>query len=115
MPPARVSLPVLREFELMVLLAVLTLGDQAYALAVGDAIEQRTGRKASRSAVQVTLERLEDKGLVTSHYSDPTPVRGGRSKRLFVAKPLAIAATREALDRIEAMSTGLESVLKPRS
>ena len=41
-------------------------------------IEQRTGRSASRTAVLVTLERLEDKGLVTSHYGDPTPVRGNR-------------------------------------
>ena len=109
MPP-----PVLREFELMVLLAVLSLGDEAYPMAIGDAIEQRTGRKASRAAVQITLERLEDKSLVTSYFTDPTPVRGGRSKRLFVPRPLAISAARDAVSRVEAMAAGLDPILKPR-
>ncbi len=107
--------PGLGEFELMVLLAVLSLGAEAYALAIGDAIETRTGRKASRAAVQVTLERLEDKGLLTSHFSDPKPVRGGRSRRLFLAKPLAVAAARQAVDRVSSMAAGLDPLLKPKS
>jgi DNA-binding PadR family transcriptional regulator len=110
----RIKPPVLREFELMVLLAVLKLGDQASPLAIGDAIESRTQRKASRPAVLITLERLEDKGLLTSRYGDPTPVRGGRAKRHFYPKPLAVAAVRESLGRIGAMTEGLEAVLKPR-
>lgn len=114
MTPRPATPPVLREFELMVLLAVLSLGDDAYPMAIGDAIEQRTGRKASRAAVQITLERLEDKALLTSHFTDPTPVRGGRSKRLFLPRPLAITAVRDAVSRIEAMTAGLDPLLKPR-
>jgi PadR family transcriptional regulator, regulatory protein PadR len=103
--------PVLTEFELLVLLAVLGLQDAAYPLAIGDAIETKTKRKASRGAVLITLERLEDKGLVTSWYGDPTPVRGGRAKRFFRPKPGAIQAVRASLGRIETMTEGLEALL----
>lgn len=110
MPPRA---PVLREFELLVLLAVFSLGESAYPLAIGDAIEARTRRKASRGAVLITLERLEDKGLLTSRYGDPTPVRGGKAKRLFYPKPAAIRAVKDSLGRIASMTEGLESLLKP--
>ena len=104
----------LGEFELLVLLATLALGDGAYPVAIAADIESRTGRKASRTAVLVTLERLEDKGLLTSRYGDPTPVRGGRAKRYFRARPDAIKAVRQSLARIQTMTAGLESVLKLR-
>jgi PadR family transcriptional regulator PadR len=104
--------PVLGEFELLVLLAVFKLGDGAYPLAVATEIEQTTRRKASRPAVLITLGRLEDKGLLSSRYGEPSPVRGGRSKRLFLARPLAFRAARQALTRIHAMARGLESVLE---
>lgn len=110
----RKPVPVLTEFELLVMLAVLQLGDAAYPLAIGDAIETKTGRKAARGAVLVALERLEHKGLLTSAYGDPTPVRGGRAKRLFRPRPAAIRAVRASLDRIDTLATGLESVLKPQ-
>jgi DNA-binding PadR family transcriptional regulator len=102
----------LGEFELLVLLSTLALGDGAYPVSVARDIETRTGRKASRTAVLVTLERLEDKGLLTSRYGDPTPVRGGRPKRYFRIKPQALHAVRQALTRIQTMTAGLESVLK---
>jgi DNA-binding PadR family transcriptional regulator len=110
---ARKPAPVLTEFELLVVLAVLGLGDAAYPLAIGDAIQKKTGRKAARGAVLITLERLEDKGLLTSWYGDPTPVRGGRAKRFFRPKPAAIRAVRASLDRIDTLAAGLESVLRP--
>lgn len=72
MPPTAVAS--LGEFELLVLLATLSLGDAAYPVSIAADIESRTGRKASRTAVLVTLERLEDKGLLTSRYGDPTRV-----------------------------------------
>ena len=110
----RSAVPVLAEFELLVLLAVLTLEDHAYPPAIAREITERTGRDASRPSVQVTLERLEEKGLLTSWYGDPTPVRGGRSKRFFRPRPLALAAIRQALSRIEALTAGLAPLLKPR-
>ena len=108
-PPIAASLG---EFELLVLLATLSLGEAAYPVSIAADIESRTGRKASRTAVLVTLERLEDKGLLTSRYGDPTPVRGGRAKRFFRPRPAAIQAVRQSLSRIKTMTAGLETLLK---
>jgi DNA-binding PadR family transcriptional regulator len=104
----------LGEFELLVLLATLGLGDEAYPFAIARDIETRIGRKASRGAVLITLERLEDKELVRSRYGDPTPERGGRSKRFFRLKPRGVQAVRDALGRFETMAAGLKGVLKAR-
>jgi PadR family transcriptional regulator PadR len=102
----------LGEFELLVILSTIALGDAAYPVSIAADIEARTGRKANRTTVLITLERLEDKDLVTSRYGDPTPERGGRAKRFFSAKPRGIEAVRQSLERIQTMSEGLASVLK---
>jgi PadR family transcriptional regulator PadR len=104
----------LREFELVVLLAVMGLGDEAYPLSVRDAIAARTSRTASRAAVFITLERLEDKGFVASRFGDPTPVRGGRAKRFFRVTPRGLAAVRQSIDDVQSMAAGLQRVLRPR-
>lgn len=101
------------EFELLVLLATMNLGDEAYPVAIARHIET-TGRKASRAAVLITLERLEDKDLVRSRYGDPTPERGGRPKRFFQVNARGVASIRASLDRIEALSANLFGVLKSR-
>jgi DNA-binding PadR family transcriptional regulator len=106
--------PTLGEFELLVMLAVLQLGDEAYPVAIADQINSSTKRHASRPAVLITLNRLEDKGLLSSRYGDPTPVRGGRSKRFFLPKPLGVQAAKQALERIRAMAAGLDFVVQPK-
>ena len=111
---ARGTAPALGEFELLVLLAALNLGDAGYPVSIAADIERRTGRKTSRAAVLITLERLEDKGMLTSWYGEPTPVRGGRAKRHFAVKPLGVRAVRQAVAHVEAMTAGLDYVLKPR-
>ena len=112
MLPARTS--PLGEFELLVLLAAMSLRDTAYPVSIANEIEARTGRKASRTSVLITLERLEDKDLVTSRYGDATPQRGGRPKRFFKPNARGVQAVREAVARIETMTQGLASVLRPR-
>ena len=109
--PSPTSTP-LHEFELVVLLAVLGLGDAAYPVSVRDAIEERTERNVSRAAVFITLERLERKGFVLSRYGDPTPVRGGRAKRFFRATPRGIVAAKDALRLMQSMTAGLDEVLE---
>jgi PadR family transcriptional regulator PadR len=69
----------LGEFEQLVLLALLRLGDSPYAVPVREEICRRTGRAVSLGAVYKTLERLDGKGYVSSFSGDPTPERGGRS------------------------------------
>ena len=112
MPRRSSASPPLREFELVVLLAVLGLGDEAYPVSIRDAIEERTRRTVSRPAVFITLERLERNGFVTSRYGDPTPVRGGRAKRFFCATPGGVAAAKEALHLMQSMTAGLDKVLE---
>ena len=106
---------VLGDFEQLVLLSLMRLsrhdGDP-YGVSICDDITARTGRDVSLGAVYKTLERLEDKGLVTSRYGDPTPVRGGRPKRYFKTRPVAVQAVRQSLARIKTMTAGLESMLK---
>jgi PadR family transcriptional regulator, regulatory protein PadR len=112
MPRPSAASPPLREFELVVLLAVLGLRDEAYPVSIRDAIEERTRRKVSRAAVFITLERLERNGFVTSRYGDPTPVRGGRAKRFFRATRSGIAAVKGGLHVIQSMTAGLDEVLE---
>jgi DNA-binding PadR family transcriptional regulator len=71
-------------FEQLVLTAVARLGADAYGVTVRSRVEQLTRpRKVSLGAVYVTLDRLEEKGLIVSRMSDPTPERGGRGKRCY--------------------------------
>jgi DNA-binding PadR family transcriptional regulator len=102
------------EFELLVLLATLSLGDGAYPVAIAREIETRANRKADRTAVLITLQRLEDKELVSSWFGDATPERGGRPKRFFKVKARGVQAVRDALDRITTMAAGLEPLLGRR-
>jgi PadR family transcriptional regulator PadR len=81
------------EFEQIVLLGVLRLGEAAYGVTIRTEIGKRTGRNIAPGALYTTLDRLEQKGLVRSHFGDPTPERGGRAKRFFTVT----AAGREAV------------------
>ena len=73
----------LGEFELMLLLAVTHLGDEAYGVPISRELEKQRGRDVSVGSVYAALERLETKGLVVSTLGDPTPERGGKAKRYF--------------------------------
>ncbi len=97
----------LGDLEQLVLLAVMRLGEDAYAVSVRDEIRGRAGRPVSRGAVYVTLDRLERKGLLTSGMGEPTPERGGKAKRLFSLEPDGVAALRASLGEIRSMTAGL--------
>ena len=70
-------------FELLVLLALIRLGDGAYGVPITEAIEENSGREVAVGSVYITLERLQNKGLVSSELGEPTAVRGGRAKTYF--------------------------------
>jgi PadR family transcriptional regulator PadR len=79
----------LGQFEQLVLTAILTLREDAYGVSIHAKAEELSRPKSvSLGAVYVTLDRLEDKGLVTSRLSDPTPERGGRAKRCYQLEAL---------------------------
>ncbi len=107
------STPTLGSLELAALLAVARLGDEAYGLAVRHDLAARTGRDYSVGAIYTTLQRLEDKGFLTSHASEPLPVRGGRSRRHFVITGAGARALRAAERNAAAVWAGV-GALRPR-
>lgn len=87
----------LGQFEQLVLTAILNLGDDAYGVTIHAKVEALAKPKTvSLGAVYVTLDRLEDKGLISSWMSDPTPERGGRSKRCYRLEALGERALQES-------------------
>lgn len=105
--------PSLGTLELAALLAVARLGEDAYGLAVRRDLAARTGRDYSVGAVYTTLQRLEDKGLLTSRASEPLPVRGGRSRRLFTLTDAGARALRDAERRAASLWAGVRTTLRP--
>jgi DNA-binding PadR family transcriptional regulator len=95
------------EFEQLVLLAILHLGEDAYGMAIRREIEVRTERRTSLGAVYTTLDRLENKGYVSSWTGSHSPERGGRSKRFFKVQALGKAALRNSAAIRAAMAAGL--------
>ena len=71
----------LAEFELYVMSALERIGDDAYGVTIRREIEDRCGRPVAMGAVYATLARLNDKGFVSFHVSDPRPIQGGRSRK----------------------------------
>lgn len=104
----------LGSLELATLLAVARLKDDAYGLAIRADLADRTGRDYSVGAVYTTLQRLEDKGLLTSRHSDPLPVRGGRSRRHFSLTGAGARALRDAERHAASIWAGVRKPLRPR-
>jgi DNA-binding PadR family transcriptional regulator len=95
----------LGEFQHIVLLTVLRLGDGAYGAMIRAEIERVTGRSPAIGAVHATLDRLERKGLVSSWIGEPTAERGGKAKRHFKVEADGVSAlkqTRHALKQLHA-------------
>lgn len=97
----------LGEFEYLVLLALVRLGDDAYGVTIRDTLIARTGRPASFGAVYSTLRRLEDKGFVRSFMGAPEAVRGGRAKKLVRLTSDGRAALRAAHTAFTKMAEGI--------
>ena len=91
------------EFEQVVLLTIARLKDQAYGMAIRQEIANRTGRDVGIGSVYSALDRMEDKGFITSFLGDPTPERGGKAKRFYRlerAGVLALQRAREMFTRL---------------
>jgi len=97
----------LGEFEQLVLLAIVRLGEDAYGTTIRREIEQHTARMIAVGALYTALERLERKGFVASSMSDPTPQRGGRAKRHFRLRPAGATALKRSRDVLARMWAGV--------
>lgn len=102
----------LGEFEHMVLLAVLRLGDGAYGLKVGDELGALTDRQPSSGALYTTLERLERKGYLTSRLDHGShAARGGRPRRYYALTPAAMTAMRHSRKALKRLWAGFSRLL----
>ena len=103
----------LGEFEQMLLLAALRLGDGAYGVALIKELEITVGRRVSRGSVYVTLDRLEEKGCVSSSLSPARAERGGRPRRIVKVTPEGVAQLRRSKDALQALWEGVEILNAP--
>jgi DNA-binding PadR family transcriptional regulator len=97
----------LGNFELMVLLAVLRVGEDAYGVPIARELEDTISREVLLGSVYAALERLEAKGLVASSLGDPTPERGGRAKRYFTVTAKGLREVRETQRTLVRLWRGL--------
>lgn len=95
----------------MVMLSILQRRNRAYGVEIHDAIEDETGKTVSIPAVYMALERLEDAGYVRSALAEPTPRRGGRSRKYFTVTGAGVRALREEFRSRAKLWKGLEEVL----
>ena len=103
----------LGEFEQLVLMAVMRLGAGAYGMTVRREIEANSGRSISLGAIYATLDRLEDKGFVSSALGEATAERRGRAKRFFKVQASGITALRNALATLDRMRMGIKELAQP--
>lgn len=97
----------LGHFELLVLLALLRQGEDAYGVPIANAIEHSTGKPVILASVYNTLERLEEKGLVSSVKGEPTRERGGRAKRYFSMTTAGMREVRAAKRALTVLWRGI--------
>lgn len=101
----------LGDLEQIVLLAVLRLGDNAYAVPILEEITAQSGRKVARGALYTALDRLENKGCLRSRLGEPLPERGGRARRFFTVTPAALRALKDSRLALMRLWRGIESLL----
>ena len=105
----------LTDFELMILLAVLRAGDEAYGVQIASEIEVTGGRRVLLGAVYTALGRLERNGLVVSTLGAPTRERGGRAKRFFRVTTRGVRAVRSTQQSLVALWSGVPQLKERRT
>lgn len=105
----------LGDFEQLVLLSILRLGDEAYGTRISAELEEQANRRVSRGALYSSLERLEKKGLLRWEVAPATSERGGQPKRRFEVTPAGVEALREPHRAWLNLTAGLEDILGGRS
>lgn len=102
---------ILGEFEQTVMLAILQLGDDAYAPNIARHLEDTIDRAVSRGALYSCLNQLEHKGFLRYRIDSPTPERGGHSRRFYQVSAIGVRALRTARQSQLMLWRGLEGIL----
>jgi|SRR5579862_4296457 len=99
-------------FEQAVLLSIVRLGDEAYGRAILKEVQERLEREVAAGAVHATLERLQNKGLISSRLGAGTAIRDGRARRFYKIQPAGVRALNDARAAIDSLWHGLTWPLK---
>ena len=100
----------LGNFELMVLLAILRVGGDAYGVPIARELEESSGKDVPLGSVYAALDRLEGKGLVSSRVGDPTPERGGRAKKYVKVTAKGVREIRDTQQTLTSLWRGLPAL-----
>lgn len=100
----------LGDFEQLVMLALIRLGDNAYGMTVRQEIEANADRQVTLGAVYATLDRLEEKGLISSFLGQSEAQRRGRAKRFFRVNASGVEALQRSLESLDRMRAGLDEL-----
>ena len=98
----------LGHFEQLVMAAVLSLNDDAYGVSVHEKVNELAGRPARQGAIYITLDRLEQKGLLSSKFTAPSHERGGRRKRCYILTRAGRNALGESADTAKRIYESVE-------
>jgi PadR family transcriptional regulator len=104
---------VLNTFDLLILLAILRLGDEAYGVPIAEMVGKAREKSASIAAVYAAIDRLEERGLVVTELGESSPTRGGRAKRYVHVTPEGVRAVNSTQRALTQMWANLR-VLKER-
>jgi DNA-binding PadR family transcriptional regulator len=107
--------PTLSNFELMVMLAIIRIGDNAYGVSISKEIEETTGSEVLLGSVYDALTRLEEKGLISSSMGEATPERGGRAKKHFRTTSRGMRLVRDTQKSLVKLWTGLPQLKGERA
>lgn len=110
MPPR-----LLTDFELMLVVAILRIGDEAYGVRIAREIEETSGRRVLLGAAYAALDRLEGQGLVRSTVGAPTAERGGRARRFFQVTARGVRAARDTQQALVALWRGVPQLEETRT
>ena len=102
-------------FEQAVLVAIVHLADEAYGRAILKEVEARLQRQVAAGAIYATLDRLEDKKLITSELGPGTPQRGGRPRRFYTMEPSGLRALEESRTTAQNLWRGMPRLLRRRA
>ncbi len=105
--------PSLGHLEFLVLVAILRLGDDAYGVPIARELDRAGGRLLSRAAIHVTLQRLEERGLVRSVLDAPRDDTGGRARRYYTVLPPGLAMARRSKAVYTRMWRGVNALKEP--
>ncbi len=112
---SRESKITLGQLEFLILVAILRLGQEAYGVPIARELDRAGGRLLSRAAIHVTLQRLEDRGLVRSSLESPRGEASGRTRRYYKVLPAGLALTKRSKEMYTRLWRGVDALKETSS